>query len=386
MSYLQAADDYPTASPDVLGLDPARLDDLIARAQRDIDDGLLPSCQLSIARNNKVGLLITLGDAEPDSRYVLFSCTKALTASAFWLLVGEGAVDPAQKVVEVFPEFGSQGKDVITIEQLLTHTCGFPYAPMKPEVWLDRDRRIDTMASWKLNWEPGSRYEYHPTSAHWVLAEIIDRVSGRDFREFVNTRVTEPLDVRMQLGLPADEAGDVNPLVSIGELPTTEQLAEFGISGWDPGEVTFDNLEPLTRPEGLEAGVPAAGAAATAADLALFYQALMHNDPPLWDPAVLRQGTAEVRFDTEEQLLGIPANRTLGLTLAGDDGKASLRGFGHTVSGRAFGHGGAGGQIGWADPESGLSFGYVTDGFDNYIPHVWRRIAGLSSKAGLCAS
>jgi CubicO group peptidase (beta-lactamase class C family) len=71
--------------------------------------------------------------------------------------------------------------------------------------------------------------------------------------------------------------------------------------------------------------------------------------------------------------------------LAGDDGKGHLRGFGYTVSGRAFGHGGAGGQIGWADPATGLSFGYLTDGFDNYIPNVWRRIAGLSSKAGACA-
>lgn len=385
MSYVDGSDDYPIADPGSLGLDLDALDALVARAQREIDEGRLPSCQLAVARHRKLGLFVTLGDADPDSRYVMFSCTKALTGAAFWLLLGGGGVDVKQKVVDLFPEFGANGKDVVTIEQLLTHTCGFPYAPMRPSVWGDRQARIDTMAAWRLNWEPGSRYEYHPTAAHWVLAELIERISGRDHRELVNTRITEPLGLRMQLGVPADEAGDVRPLVSIGERPTADQLAALGLTGWDPGEVIFENLEQLTHPEGLEVGVPAAGAAATAADLALFYQALLHNDPPLWDPKVLHAGTAVVPFDTDDQLLGVPANRTLGLVLAGDDGQQHLRGFGHTVSGRAFGHGGAGGQIGWADPETGLSFGFLTDGFDNYIPHVWRRIAALSSKAGLCA-
>jgi CubicO group peptidase (beta-lactamase class C family) len=386
MAYLQGADDHLTASPEALGLDPRALDDLVARAQRDIDDGLLPSCQLAVARHKKLALLVTLGDAEPDSRYVIFSATKALTASACWLLLAEGAIDREQKIIDVFPEFGAHGKDVITIEQLLTHTSGFPHAPLRPEAWSDRDRRIEAMADWHLNWEPGSRFEYHPTSAHWVLAEIIERSAGRDFREFIDTHVTEALGLRMQLGVPKDESSDVNPLVSIGEPPTPAQLADLGLSAWDPGEVVFENLEQLTHPDGLEAGVPAAGAAASAADVALFYQALLHNDPPLWDPPVLRAGTAEVPFDTDEQLLGVPACRTLGLTVAGDDGKGHLRGFGYTVSGRAFGHGGAGGQIAWADPETGLSFGYLTNGYDNYIPNVWRRIAGLSSKAGACVA
>ena len=101
MTYLQASDDYPTASAEALGLDPQHLDALVARAQRDIDDGLLPSCQLAIARDKKVGLFLTLGDADPDSRYVMFSCTKAVTGSAFWLLLGEGKVDHRQKVVHL---------------------------------------------------------------------------------------------------------------------------------------------------------------------------------------------------------------------------------------------------------------------------------------------
>lgn len=83
--------------------------------------------------------------------------------------------------------------------------------------------------------------------------------------------------------------------------------------------------------------------------------------------------------------LGIPANRTLGIVVAGDDGHASLRGFGHTSSPRAFGHNGAGGQVAWADPATGLSFAYLTNGLDAHFLRQWRRSTGLSSRAARLA-
>src|SRR5689334_12394201 len=84
---------YPTATVDELGLEPAKVDELLARARRDVENGTLPSCQLAIARDGKVGVAVTIGDATPDSRFIIFSCSKALTASAFWLLIGDGSVD-----------------------------------------------------------------------------------------------------------------------------------------------------------------------------------------------------------------------------------------------------------------------------------------------------
>src|SRR5439155_815268 len=80
------------------------------------------------------------------------------------------------------------------------------------------------------------------------------------------------------------------------------------------------------------------------------------------------------------------ANRTRGMVVAGDDGKSAFRGFGRTVSGRTFGHMGAGGQVAWADPETGLSFCYLTNGVDADLLRSGRRGTSLSSKAGICVA
>jgi CubicO group peptidase (beta-lactamase class C family) len=85
-------------------------------------------------------------------------------------------------------------------------------------------------------------------------------------------------------------------------------------------------------------------------------------------------------------MTGVPANRTLGLVQAGDDGKTNWRGMGRTVSAQAVGHNGAKGQIAWADPVSGLSLGYCTNGLDQHEVREPRRTTAISSLAGLCVS
>ena len=84
-------------------------------------------------------------------------------------------------------------------------------------------------------------------------------------------------------------------------------------------------------------------------------------------------------------MIGQPVNRALAVIVAGDDGHAALRGFGNNSSARAFGHGGAGGQIGWGDPESGISVGYCTHGFVGQEAQGRRSVA-ISSLAGACRS
>jgi CubicO group peptidase (beta-lactamase class C family) len=96
----------------------------------------------------------------------------------------------------------------------------------------------------------------------------------------------------------------------------------------------------------------------TAADLARFYQALLHNPGELWDPVVLDDVTTNVRCTFDEPMMGVPVNRSLGLVLAGDDGKHILRQaiFGSGNSPGSFGHAGVYAQVGWADPATGISF------------------------------
>jgi CubicO group peptidase (beta-lactamase class C family) len=371
--------------PGELGLDAGAVTDLLTRAQRDIDEGRIPSCQLAFARHGRLALWVTLGDAAPESRYVIFSSTKPVVAGAVWMLMGEGSLDVSSRVAEVIPEFATNGKDAITVEQVLLHTSGFPGAPFNPIEWDDRERRLERFTSWRCNWEPGTRFEYHPTSAHWVLAELIERCAGVDFREFVRTRIIEPLGLSgLQLGVPVAQQGDINDLVATGSPATPDELeAVLGIRKLPLTEVTTESLLTFNTPAVRAVGVPGGGGVSTAADLALYYQGLMSDPLAMWKPEVLTDVTSTVR-NSFPDYMGTPANRTRGLVVKGDDDRAHLRGMGRTVGPRTFGHNGAAGQIAWGDPDTGLSFCYLTNGIDEHELRQWRRGAAITNRAGAC--
>jgi CubicO group peptidase (beta-lactamase class C family) len=373
--------------PHDAGVDAARVAELVERARRELDAGILSSCQLAIARGGVVVLHLTLGDAPSDARYVIFSCTKPIVASALWQLIGEGRLDPATRVAELIPEFATNGKDVVTVEQVMLHTSGFPYAPLGPPRWYDRSGRLEAFSSWRLTSDPGSRYEYHASSAHWVLAEILERLDGVDFRDAIRRRVLDPLGLdRLRVGRVGDDQRDIQPVVPVGEAPDLAALAaELGLGEMPPTEVTPEAIVVFNEPRARDLGVPGGGAVSDAADLARFYQSLLANPGGLWDPEVLADVTGRVRT-TLPDFLGTPANRSLGLVIAGGDGMAARRGFGHTVSPRAFGHDGAGGQIAFADPATGLSFAYLTGDHDLDQLRQWRRTSGIASRAARCAA
>jgi CubicO group peptidase (beta-lactamase class C family) len=378
---------HDLVDPAEVGVDRQRLDDLTERAHREVDSGLLPSCQIALAKDGQLITFETIGDASPDSRYVIFSCTKGVTAGAIWLLMSDGTLDVTTRVAEIVPEFGTNGKDSITVEQLLTHTSGFPHAPLNIAKVTTREARLAQFSAWRLNWDPGTRFEYHPTSAHWVLGEVIQRLSGTDIRTFVDERIAPTLGLRaLKVGEPPDRQDDINTLVAVGEPPTAEELEKAtGMVDIDlsalVGEVTQEALLGFNNPVVRAQGAPGAGGISTAADLALYYQGLLHNPGGLWDAEVLADGTTRVRCDLPDPIRGNPAHRSLGLTIAGEPPDALLRGFGHGQSPRTFGHDGAGGQIAWADPDSGLSFCYLTNGLDADVIREARRKIGLSSRA-----
>jgi CubicO group peptidase (beta-lactamase class C family) len=366
-------------------LDAAKVDALIARARREVDDGLLPSAQVALARDGELVAFETFGDATADTRYVVFSCTKAFVAGAMWALIGDGVVDVSKRVVEYVPEFDSNGKEVITVEQVMLHTGGFPHAPLGPPQWRTPAGRREAFAGWKLNWEPGSSYEYHPTSAHWVLSAIIENVTGADFRDVVEDRVTSPAGLPRVLGIPTDEQSDIAEIVTVGEPASPEEIkATFGVDSLPVTEVTPEIILRFNEPAAREVGVPGGGAVMRACDLAMYYQALLHDEGRIWKPDVLADVTGTVRNRLPDRWSGIPANRSLGLILAGDDGYSHLRGLGRTVSPGAFGHNGAGGQLAWADPATGLSLGYTTNGYDLHVVREPRRGTAISSLAAVC--
>ena len=379
--------DLTVADPAELGIDLAKLDALRARVRKEVDEGLLPSCQWALARDGKLAAFDAVGEATTANRYTIYSATKAFVASAVWQLIGEGLVDVDTRVVEYLPEFGSNGKDVITVEQVMLHTSGFPHAPLGPPAWETSEGRRAAFARWRLNWEPGTAFEYHATSAHWVLAEIITEVTGQDYRDVLHERVTGALGLPRILGLGPEELDGALDLVLCGEHASADELqAAFGISELPTTEVTEDALMWFNSPEVRAVGVPGGGGCANAAVVALFYQELLHNRAGLWDPDLLADVTGRVRNTFPDPLTRTPANRALGVILAGDDGRANFRGFGHTQSPRTFGHNGAGGQLAWADPDSGLSFCYLTNGNDLHELRQPRRGIGITSRAAVCAA
>jgi CubicO group peptidase (beta-lactamase class C family) len=358
-------------------VDRAAVEALVARARRDVDEGLLPSCQLALAHHGELLLDETFG-LPSDTRYVTFSVTKAFTGSLAWLLIGDGVLADDTRVADVVPEFAGNGKDAVTVEHLLTHTAGFPRAPMRPEEGADRSARVERMATWRLDWPAGSQTEYHPTSAQWALVEVIDRLSGGDFRGLFDERVARPLGMST-LTLGTTEVDGIAEITAVGAPGDGATLGDHVKETGEQFLLRFN--EPAVR----AAGVPGAGGVARAADVALFYQSLLHNTHSVWRGDVLSDATSHVRNRLVDPLFKVPANRTLGLVVAGHDEHAITRGFGRGNSARAFGAQGVGGQVAWADPDSGLSFSYLTNGLDADVIGSFTRSAKLAGLAARCA-
>ncbi len=368
-------------------IDPGAVNALLARARREVDEGVLPSCQIALAHHGELVAFETYGDATDSTRYVVFSCVKAFVAGAVWALMGDGALDVSRPVGEYVPEFAASGKEAVTVEQLLVHTGGFPHATLGPPDWYSRQSRLQSFARWSLEWEPGTAYEYHPTSAHWVLGEVIERVGGEGYNDFVHHRVTEAAGLpRRVLGVPLEDQSEIATIETCGQVATADELETvLGVRELPRARDAYEALLCLNQPEVRALGIPGGGGIMGADQLALFYQALLRNPGGIWHPEVLADATGRVRNHFPDRLFASPASRTLGLVLAGDDGLGFIRGFGTAASPRAFGHGGAGGQIGWADPESGLSFAFATNGIDANVIRQGRRGIELSTLAARCA-
>lgn len=365
-------------------VDPKKVDRLLARVRREVDEGLSPAVSIAVARDGEVLVDATVG-APPGSRFCGFSSTKALVAAAVWRMIDQGEIDIERAAADYVPEFGTNGKDVVTVEQLLTHTGGFPWAPLGPDRWTTPEGRREAFSRWRLTLEPGESFVYHPTAGHWVLGEILGVVTGGDHASAIEELVTAPLGLPRLLGIPVEEQDDIVDVEGVGAQPTPEEMeAAFGVkidlAQLVPPDVALGALLTLNAPEARAVGVPGGGGIFRARDLARFYQALLHDPEGLWSPEILAAGTRDVRMRLPD-VWGVPASRTLGLVVAGDDGMADRRGFGRTASPRAFGHNGAGGQIAFADPDTGLSVAYLTAALDQHMIREGKRTIAVASLA-----
>lgn len=360
---------YAVADPADLGLDPHRLDVLVRRVALEVEHGPLPSAQLAVARHGRLAAFHTWGDS--PGRYLLQSVGRTIVASAIWKVLAEADIDVTTPVAAVIPEFAANGKAEVTIEQVLTHTAGFPFAPLGYPKMADRALRLAAFAKWRLDYPPGERLQFHLTSAAWLIAELVERVTGRPLPDYLRTEIAEPLGLGFALGLsPAEQAETVAPMVC-----TDGDSAE--VDPWGPWY--------LDNPDVVAAGEPAHTVVGSAADVALHYQALLHA--PLWPAGVVADAIRPriTAVPAGEQSYGGSDKRvSVGLftLVAGPDAGMWLPSVG---SPRTFGHGGAAYQLACCDPDSGVSFallsnGYPASGYD-YSPRGQAMITNIGNLA-----
>lgn len=341
--------------------------------------GELRDAQYAIGLDNAIVTTKAFGGADLDSRFCIFSSTKPIFASLVWRLIDQGRLRLDTRVVEVWPEFGQHGKDSITIEHLLLHTAGIPSPMITPEAIGIREARAHEIEQWPLELEPGTAYTYHPFSAGWVLAEVVTRITGMPHGEALRAEILVPLGIdRLELGVSPERLGDVRRIDYIREAPFDVFEAVTGQPSppADPhAEEPFDIRGFANDPVVIGAGAPGGGAISNAASVATFYQALLHNPAHLWSDEILADATTNIRNTFPDGLaLGAPANRTIGLIIAGDDHRRFslpqhgvdlvMHPFGPAVSPQTFGHGGGGGQIAFADPTTGVSFCFLSNVID----------------------
>ena len=356
----------PEADPASVDLDPLALARLCSTVERHVLDGMSPGAQIAVARHGRLALFRSFGTARlaPDATpatertlWLMYSNTKVVTAATIWRLVEEGALRFGDTVAQHLPGFEAHGKDGITLIQLLSHQGGFPSAAVPEACWTDHDLLRRTVCDFRLEWEPGSRVHYHPASAHWVCAALIEQVTRRDFRDVIRERMIAPLGIGDELfvGLPAEE----HPRAAGMYVP-----APHG-SGFAP-------RMPEMTAEHRAAGVPGGGGYGSARAMAAFYQMLAAggalNGTRVLSPRTLQYVTRNFTGDRVDGYTGTAMHRGLGPHIRGHS--ETIRGLGSLAHPRTFGHGGVGSSYCWADPDSGVSFTFFSNArLDNAAVH-----------------
>jgi len=327
------------------------------------------------------------GDERPweaDTLTTVFSCTKGVASMALLKLIERGALELESPVAHYWPEFGvpaeGRGADeareakraTITVRTLLNHRSGLVglRAPLTLDELEDLDLVATRLAQEPLAWLPGERQGYHAITYGLLVAELFRRASGEPIGDFIARELAEPIAADFFLGLPEAEVERCAPIIPnepkdilTGIVPSlfkthgNEGRFYRGALLGGAGKLAFGQPEALgarglknfNTPRVRRLQLAWANGMSSARGLARLYQALLAGelvDLSLIEPLKERQSWQE-----RDEVIRKPMGFSQGFVKE----QTSL----FSPNTESFGHPGAGGALGWADPREGLAIGYV---------------------------
>ena len=362
--------------PREVGMTQAGVDAIWAAAERLYKTGTQPAIALCVRRRGKTILDRAIGHerglspaeelaapvlASPATPFCIFSISKAVTAMLVHHLDDRGLLHIDDAVAEYIPEFGSKGKENITLRHVLTHRAGIPSVAGNNDPGLlgDWEHIVELLCEAEPAWVAGRRLGYHAITGGYVLGEVVRRVTGKTIRQVLRETVKQPLGLPwFEYGVRPEDVGRVARSYFTGArvpaLASRMVQRALGVRFEEAAEIAND-------PRYLTAIVPAGNVIATAAELAAFFQLLLDGGVlggvRVFDRRTVRRALTETSYLEVDMTLGIPMRYGLGMML----GRPWVSPYGpHTP--RAFGHYGFINTIGWADPDRQVAAALLTSG------------------------
>lgn len=297
---------------------------------------------------------------------LVFSTTKGAAAICVARLVEAGSLSYDDEVATHWPEFAASGKEAVTVGQVMSHQAGLPFVDMALTMAdiLEVTPVVEALAAQAPLWEPGTAHGYHALTYGWLAGELVRRVDGRSIGAYFAQEVAGPLGLDFWIGLPESEEHRVSTLES-APAPTDPIELELMMKVMGPGTTGFKALtmngvmmalDPASNPfnsrEVHATEMPAANGITNASSLARMYAATVGevDGHRLVGDDTMRTMSAEAVNGPDRSLV---AETRFGMGFMLDNELVPLLGP------NAFGHAGAGGSLGQADPDTGVGYGYV---------------------------
>lgn len=322
---------------------------------------------------------------QQDTIVNVYSATKGVLATCMHMLVDRGLLDLDAPVASYWPEFAQAGKQTLPVRYLLSHQAGLPAVrqPVPHEAVYEWHTMIPALEAQEPWWEPGTNQGYHAATFGWLNGEVLRRITGRMFSDFVRTEIVEPLGVEFAIAFgPELDARVAEMLVPV---PIADADGP-SLAAWlrDPESLAGKTFGNPPRPPAAAntrrwrgAEIPSSNGHINARGLARLYGALARGGEldgvRLMSPeAVARAAALQVR--SKDAVLGMETSRSLGFMLP-------IAEQGDPRGPEAFGHGGMGGSVGFADPAHRMGFGYAMNQMGGAVDTRWRALAAAAYEA-----